>query len=104
MDLKPLDPRITQKLLEGHKDTLSPLAAEREAFYSSRTCPTCSGNALQKTCNPQMLFLNGDPIARYQLKCENCGCEFDPHSGIIVTAGVRGMAFEPHVPLIDGPD
>jgi hypothetical protein len=104
MDLKQLDPKITLKLLEGHEDVISPLAKEREDFYARQTCPYCGGNAFQKTGNLKMLFVPNDPLPRHQLLCDNCSCEFDPFSGIVVATGNVAKAYVPTVPLINGPE
>jgi len=100
MDLEFLDPRITEKLLEGHKDTISPLAEEREKFYLSQSCPHCGGNALDKRGSLNTLFRANDPLPRYQLLCENCGCLFDPHSGLILKLGNLGKAWIPAIPIL----
>lgn len=104
MNLKFLDPQITKKLLEGHKDIITPLATQRGNFYKMQSCPHCGGNALQKFGEPGSLFVDGDPIARYRLRCDNCDCEFDPHSGIVIRIGNIGKAYVPAVPLLDGPE
>lgn len=104
MDLKPLDPRITLKLLEGREDVITPLAQERERFYKAQRCPQCSGNATTKTGNPARLFVEGEALPRYQLHCDNCGCLFDPFTGIVLEMGNVARAFEPSVHLFDGPE
>lgn len=104
MDLKLVDPRITAKLLEGLEDTITSAAEAREKFYRKQSCPYCGGNAMTKTCNPRTLFRPDDPLPRYQLRCQNCGCLFDPHSGIVLESGNVGKAFVPAVPLINGPE
>ena len=104
MELKILDPRITAKLLEGHKDILTPMAEERERFYSEQICPSCTGEHLRKTGDSRSLFRSGKPLPQYWLECESCGCVHDPHSGMIVTMGNVAKAVEPAVPILDGPD
>lgn len=104
MHLKLLDPRITAKLLEGFKDTISPAAAEREKFYHDQTCPHCGGNAFTKEGDSRFLFRAGEPLPRYQLRCDNCGCLFDPFSGIQLSMGNLAKAWEPAIPLIDDED
>jgi hypothetical protein len=104
MDLKFLDPEIALKLLEGHEDVITPLAQARETFYTGQNCPHCGSNALEKIGNAHRLFVDGDLLARYQLRCSGCECEFDPHSGIVLKIGNIGKAYQPSVPLIDGPE
>jgi len=104
MDLKLVDPRITAKLLEGYADTITEAVEERNKFYQQQQCPYCGGNALTRTANPRLLFRPDDPLPRYQLRCQNCDCLFDPHTGIVLKTGNVGKAFVPAVPLLDGPD
>lgn len=101
MSFKQLDPRITIKLLEGRRDVISPLAEKREKFYAEQECPNCGGNALTKTGDTTTLFRNGDLLPRYLLSCDNCGCLFDPHSGIILSMGNKGRAYEPAIHILD---
>jgi hypothetical protein len=104
MDLKTLDPRITLKLLEGREDVITPLAHEREQFYQKQFCPQCNGNATTKVGNPKRLFVEGEALPRYQLRCDNCRCLFDPFTGLVLEMGNLAEAFEPGVHLFDGPD
>lgn len=104
MDLKPLDPRITLKLLEGRRDIITPLAQERERFYGAQQCPRCGGNANSKTGDPARLFVGGEALPRYQLRCDNCSCLFDPFSGIVLEMGNLGEAFKPTIPILEGPE
>lgn len=104
MNLKTLDPRITLKLLEGYRDTISPMAAEQERFYQNQLCPCCDGTSFTKTGNASQLFRHGQPLPRYQLRCNDCDCVFDPHSGIVLTMGNRAKAYVPTIPLLEGPE
>ena len=104
MDLKPADPRITMKLLEGRKDLLGPLAEARRAFYDSQRCIRCGGTAFTRIADSKTMFAPDDPLPRYLLKCRDCECLFDPHSGILLTMGNLGKAFVPVVPLLDSPE
>ena len=98
--LKFLDPQVTLKLLEGHTDTITPLAQERERFYKSQTCPQCHGNSFIKRADMRIMFVDGDPLPRYLLECLSCGGIFDPHSRLIVKTGNLGKAFAPTIPTI----
>ena len=104
MALKTLDPRITQKLLEGHKDILTPMAEEREKFYRDQTCPGCGGNAFTKVGDSRTMIRPGEALPRYMLQCDNCDCLFDPHSGIQLNLSNIAKALQPTVPLLDGPE
>lgn len=98
--LKFLDPQITLKLLEGHTDTITPLAKEREQFYRAQTCPQCHGNSFIKRADLRIMFVDGDPLPRYLLECKNCGGLFDPHARLVVTMGNLGKAFKPTIPTV----
>lgn len=104
MAFKPMDPKIIAKLIEGHKDIITPAAEEREKFYQSQDCPDCGGNALTKNGDAKTMFRAGDILPRYTLSCDNCDCLFDPHSGIILSLGNKAKAWQPAVPLLDGPE
>lgn len=99
-----MDPQIALKLLEGHKDVISPLQEEREKFYRGQTCPGCGGNAFTKTGDSRLLFRHQEPLPRYLLQCDNCDCVFDPHTGIQLTMGNRAKAYVPTIPILEGPD
>lgn len=104
MQLKTMDPELALKLLEGHRDTVTPLAEERERFYQSQICPSCDGDALTKVGDSRFLFRKGEALPRFQLQCDNCSCVFDPFTGLQLTMGNRARAMEPIVPLLDGPE
>lgn len=104
MDLKFLDPRITEKLLEGYEDTITEASKQRERFYRDQTCPTCQGTAFHKHADLRTMFRPSDPLPRYQLACINCECLFDPHSGIILKIGNLGKALVPGLPIIKTDD
>ena len=102
--LELLDTRITSKLLEGREDVISPLAEERKNFYKNQSCPSCQGNALTQEGDSTTIFRGDDPLPRYLLRCDNCDCLSDPHSGIVLSLGNKAKAYKPSVPLIDGPE
>lgn len=104
MNLKPMDPQILLKLLEGVPDTLSPAADEREKFYRDQSCPYCQGNSFNRRGDSRTIFHDGDPLPRYSLECTNCGCHFNPFSGIIIHTGNLGKAYQPAVPIINPKD
>lgn len=104
MDLKLIDPEITIKLLEGHKDVITPAAEEREAWYKNQTCIRCGSSALKKHGDSRTLFRGNDPLPRYNLICQSCECMFDPHSGLLLSMGNPGKALEPAIPILKGPE
>lgn len=104
MHLKPADPRIILKLLEGREDVISPLADRRDEFYRSQSCIRCGSTALTRVANAATLFHSNDPMPRYLMECQSCECLFDPHTGLLLSMGNLGKAFLPAVPILDGPE
>jgi hypothetical protein len=104
MNLRPADPRITMKLLEGRKDLLGPLAEARRKFYDDQHCIRCGGTAFTRITDSKTMFVPNDPLPRYLLKCRDCECLFDPHSGLLLTMGNLGKAFVPTIPILEGTD
>jgi hypothetical protein len=103
MHLKYLDPEITRKLLEGHKDVISQAAEDRDKFYSTTSCPRCGGSC-KKMGNYSTMYTADEPLPRFCLKCLACGEEFDPHSGLVLKPGNVGKAVVPSIPILSGPD
>lgn len=104
MDLKPLDPQITLKLLEGRADVITPMARARQQMYQDQMCPRCGGCTLKKRADSRTMFRPNDPLPRYLLSCQDCHCLFDPHSGLILSLGNLAQAFEPAIPILKGPE
>lgn len=103
MTLKFLDPQITAKLLEGHKDIITPLVQERETFYSAQSCPRCGGSC-RKTGDARTMFRSDQPLPMFYLECLACGCEFNPENGVIITMGNVAQAVEPAYPIVGKKD
>ena len=99
-----MDPQIILKLLEGREDVITPLAEKHEQIYQNAICPTCAGDRFEKIGDARRLFRPGKPFAHYQLECCGCGCQFDPHSGIVIKSGNLAEAIEPAIPIIQGED
>jgi len=87
-----LDPEICRKMIEGYDDVLEGEAKKQDAFYRQFRCLRC-GSACEK------IFLglhhafdpgSDTPLPRSGLRCTQCSCTFDPHSGLIVEIGEGG--------------
>lgn len=89
--------------MEGHEDVVTPAAKASERFYAAQSCIRCGGSC-RKVGDVRTMFQQGEIMPQYRLECLACGCEFNPHSGMIVKMGNLGEALEPAVPLLDGPD
>lgn len=101
MQLKCMDPEEVARLLEGHKDIVTSLAEKREQFYNDQQCPSCASTSHTRSTNANIAFLGNDPIARFILECQDCGCVFDPHSGLVLQLGNRAR-LEPAIPILPG--
>jgi Zn ribbon nucleic-acid-binding protein len=97
--LQLIPPEITMKLLEGHEDILTPAAVERERFYTTQSCPRCGGRC-RKIGDFRTMWHRGEILPRFYLECLACGCEFNPHNGMIVKLGNVGQAVEPAIPIL----
>jgi hypothetical protein len=95
-----LDPRITAKLIEGHKDVLTQAAAEKESFYAAQTCPRCGGSC-RKLGDYHHMYKGDEPLPDFYLECLACGEQFDPKTGIVLKGGNIGRAFVPAIPIIN---
>jgi len=95
-----LDPEIAQAAIEGHENILRAEEEKAEAFYRQFICPSCKGGSLARRMHPQHAFADpGWLIARATLVCNQCGCHFDPHTGIILAMGNPAKVESP-IPLI----
>jgi Zn ribbon nucleic-acid-binding protein len=98
-----LSPEITAKLLEGHEDILTPAASERERFYAVQTCPRCGGSC-RKIGDFRTMWQKGEILPKFYLECLACGCQFNPHNGMIVKLGNLAQAVEPALPILKTED
>jgi len=99
-----MDPRILAKLIEGRVNVIGPLAAEREKFYQQQVCPRCEGSEFVKHADPRRMIVQDEPLPRYQLRCLNCECIWDPFTKVIEKLGNLALAFEPVVPILKTED
>jgi hypothetical protein len=88
------------KLLEDTEDVLGPMIERDEQIYEGVTCPRCGGLA-QKDFDLFKTITSNRVIPRYNSKCLECRCVFEPITGIIVELGNKGL-LEPETltPLI----
>lgn len=85
------------ELLAGYEDELTPEVKKLEALYRQSPCPQCGGKC-QKFFDSRHAFSDPDTsVPRALLRCTDCGCEFDPHSGIRLKQGNLGKIPVPHV-------
>lgn len=76
---KQLDSEKAMKLLEGHKDTITPLAKAQHVQLQKETCSKCGG-PLKVTLSSHP-FGAGQVLPRYVGECKDCHI-----TGIIINA------------------
>lgn len=95
-----LDPEVALEAIEGHESIFTGEQLKADAFYRQFICPSCKSSSLGKRFNARHAF--ADPswhIARATLVCNECGCHFDPHSGLILEMGNPAKVESP-IPII----
>ena len=80
-----LDPDQALRMMEGCENVLLPAYQEQEKLYNA-SCPACGGPCLKEFLSLKHALPQGALVPRSGLKCEKCGCVFDPHSGVIIKA------------------
>lgn len=83
-----MTPEDALAAVEGYEDVLTGEQLKLNAFYRQFICPSCKGTSLSKRHATRHAF--ADPnwlVARATLVCNQCKCEFDPHTGIILEMG-----------------
>jgi hypothetical protein len=88
-----LPPDAVRKILEGHQDVLTPAQKEHEVFFRHLSCPSCGGGVMpivhpvmNRETGQRSPFRAGDVLPNYLAKCKVCEVEFEPYTGIQVTA------------------
>lgn len=95
-----MDPKLVWKSLEGYHNELDPERKALEAFYRNFNCKRC-GSQTQKEISPKHAFNDPDTMnPRSLLRCTNCRCLFDPHSGLVVELGDQTKTLS-GIPLIN---
>lgn len=86
-----LDPEVARKAIEGFENELDGELGSMAAFYRQFACPRCKGEVRREIAagaNGGHAFADKSYMnARSLLRCLDCSCLFDPHSGMIVERG-----------------
>lgn len=98
-----LDPEISMKLLEGHKDVITSENELRDKYYAAQVCPRCGGNC-RKLGDYRTMYTGEGALPKFYLQCLACGEEFDPHSGLTLKPGNISRAFVPAYPILGEED
>ena len=85
LSFMPLPQGESLRLLQDRESILVPLA-EEQARKLATPCPECGGSCRPTpNSDPRKTFLNFLP--RLDLICAECGCRFDPTTGVIMAIG-----------------
>lgn len=94
MSFVELDPEVARKAIEGFENELDSELVSLSAFYRQFVCPRCKGEMRREIAaggeKGGHAFADKNFVtARALLRCINteCGCLFDPHSGMVVERG-----------------
>jgi hypothetical protein len=82
-----LDPALAWKAVEGYQNELEGEKKRLEAFYRQFTCKRCGGKVRQETHSKHCFSDPDTLVARAMLRCVDCDCCFDPHTGIVLELG-----------------
>ena len=84
---KEMDQELAMRLIEGHKDVLTPELERLESLYKTFSCPRCKCS-LQKEFDAKHVFADQAVMnGRALLRCSNCRYLIDPHSNLIIEYG-----------------
>lgn len=101
MRFKEMKTEDRKQLIKGHKDVLTPLVEADRQIYEGVTCPQCAGMTT-KEFDFFRTITSPRVIPRYNLRCLECDCLFEPITGLVVGMGNRGKLHpETLVPIID---
>jgi hypothetical protein len=101
MPLVEMKPEDVLAAIEEYSDALSGEQEKIDAFYRQFICPSCKCSALSKRYQTRHAFADSNwLIPRATLVCNQCKCQFDPHTGIILEMGNPAKVEAPYT-LID---
>lgn len=79
----------TKALLEkygGQKDLVTEADSTVKEYLETVECPECRSH-VTPFVNPQNPFSPGKLTPNFLCRCDSCGCELEPYSGVIVKEG-----------------
>ena len=113
MLLKPMDPEVIHKLLEGTKDVLTPQVKLDQDFYKNVRCPVCGHKGCEKRIfTPKIVVDNegnmefirspfgDDMLPEGYAFCMHCSTSFDPYTSVIIKTEASVIAepgSDPHL-------
>ena len=90
-----MDPTLAAKAIEGYTNELAPESLALDAFYRQFRCKRCGGKCQRETVKGHVFSDPGTLVPRACLRCTDCRCLFDPHSGILLEMGDSAKNIEP---------
>ncbi len=84
MIFKTMKPEDVRKALEGQTNIIEPAVEANKRYFKSLSCPSCGG-PVGPIVNARKPFKQGEILPNFLGKCETCGVEFDPATGIQIT-------------------
>jgi len=75
----------------GQSNLVMEADATMKEFFQHQSCPMCNSSVIP-VINPQQPFKEGQLTPNFLAQCTACGCEFEPHSGVIVTTGLTSAS------------
>ena len=71
----------------GQSNLVMEADATVKEFFSHLSCPMCRSGVIP-VINPQQPFKEGQLTPNFLAQCTACGCEFEPHTQVIVRTGL----------------
>lgn len=91
---KELDPQAIRSLLDVtdekgnklHPDVITPLVEKEKELFSKSPCPKCGADAAVPMLDLRRPFTTNSPLANKILRCPACDTEYDPKTGLVLSA------------------
>lgn len=84
MIFKPMKPEEVRRLIEGHKDIVTPAVTEVINFVRHLSCPSCGGDVIE-VVNSRTPFKEGSIVPNFLGECISCKVQFEPYTRIQVS-------------------
>lgn len=85
MIFKPMKKEDVLKALEGQEDVLQKALKRHQLYFNSLSCPECGGKVMAIVNAKTPWRVGCDVLPNFLAKCQYCGVEFEPYTGIQLT-------------------
>ena len=75
-----------RRLLKDYKDIISKPTQETIQFIRRLSCPSCGHGNVSEMVNAKKPFNENSVVPNFLGRCETCGIEFEPYTGIQLTS------------------